>query len=68
MSTFQKIFNFCELEWQSSFLQESKERRIVDTASSSQVRKAIYKDSVNISDNYQKYFPQEFAELDKLFI
>lgn len=68
VSTFQKIFNFCELEWQSSFLQESKERRIVDTASSSQVRKAIYKDSVNISGNYQKYFPQEFAELDKLFI
>ena len=63
---FNKIFNFCELEWQPSFLQSGQHRRIVDTASSSQVRRSIYKDSVNISDNYQKYFPQEFAELDKL--
>ena len=63
---FSKIFNFCELEWQSSFLQASKDRRVVDTASSSQVRRAIYKDSLNVSDNYQRYFPQAFAELDKL--
>ena len=64
--TFDKIFNFCELKWNSLFLQASKVRRVVDTASSSQVRRSIYKDSLNISDNYQKFFPQAFAELDKL--
>ena len=63
---FSKVFNFCELEWQSSFLQASKDRRIVDTASSSQVRREIYKDSLNSSDQYQKYFSAAFNALDKL--
>lgn len=65
-SSFSKIFNFCELDWQSSFLQASKDRRIVDTASSSQVRREIYKDLLNSSDHYQKYFSAAFNALDKL--
>jgi hypothetical protein len=64
---FNQIFNFCELEWQSSFLQASKDnKRIVDTASSSQVRRGIYSDSLNSSDNYQKYFSAAFNALDQL--
>ena len=64
---FSQIFNFCELEWQSSFLQASKDnKRIVDTASSSQVRRGIYTDSLNSSDHYQKYFSAAFNALDQL--
>ena len=64
---FSQIFNFCELEWQSSFLQASKDnKRIVDTASSSQVRRGIYTDSLNSNDHYQKYFSAAFNALDQL--
>lgn len=65
---FSKIFSFCGLEWQSSFLKASKEKRIVDTNSSLQVRKPIYKDSLNSSDNYQRYFSASFRALDELII
>jgi hypothetical protein len=65
---FSKIFNFCELEWQSSFLQARKDRRVVDTASSAQVRREIYKDSLNSSDHYQKYFSAAFNALDQLIL
>ena len=52
--TTRDLLEFCDLEWQDSCLSFYKNDREVNTASSVQVRKPIYKDSVNLWKNYEE--------------
>ena len=46
------LLEFCGLEWDSQCLAFHKTKRTVATASSQQVRKPIYKDSLNLWEKY----------------
>ncbi|MCG8490935.1 MAG: sulfotransferase [Sneathiellales bacterium] len=47
-----RILNYCDLDWEEKCLEFHKTKRSVHTASSSQVRRPIYKDSVG---RYERY-------------
>jgi len=49
------LLKFCDLEWDEQCLDFHKTKRIVKTASSSQVRKKIYKGSSEAWKKYEKY-------------
>jgi hypothetical protein len=67
--TFKHIYNYCELDWNSSYLDHSQSNnRFIDTASSSQARRKIYKDSLSTSAHYTNNFSPFFLELDKLIL
>ena len=51
--TTRELLEFCDLDWQDNCLLFYKNKREVNTASSVQVRKPIYKDSVNLWQNYK---------------
>lgn len=51
----EKLLEFCKLEWEDSCLSFYKNNRMVRTASISQVRKPIYKDSVKRWRNYESH-------------
>ena len=57
-----KLFSFCELDWSENIFNFYKTAKSIRTASQYQVKKPIYKSSVNISENYSKYL----TFLDKL--
>ena len=48
----QRMFEFCGLEWQSSYLDFYKSKRQVNTISAAQVRQKINNKSANRSDRY----------------
>ncbi len=50
-----ELLNACNLEWDDKCMKFNKNIRSVKTASSGQVRKPLYKDSVNSWENYKKY-------------
>ncbi len=50
-----KLFSFCELNWSKDIFDFYKTGKTIRTASLYQVKKPIYKSSVNISENYSKY-------------
>lgn len=50
-----KLVNFCNLNWEESCLNHTKNKTPIKTVSIVQARKPIYKNSVNISDEYLKY-------------
>ena len=50
-----KLFSFCELNWSKNIFDFYKTGKTIRTASLYQVKKPIYKSSVNISENYSKY-------------
>ena len=51
----QKLLKFCDLEWDEQCLNFHETKRIVKTASSSQVRKKIYKGSSEAWKKYEKH-------------
>ena len=59
------LINYCNLEWNNSCLEFYKNKRPVKTASFAQVRKKIYKTSVNSWRNYEKYLKDFFRQLPK---
>tara|TARA_Y100000590_G_scaffold51625_1_gene54225 strand:+ start:7715 stop:9310 length:1596 start_codon:yes stop_codon:yes gene_type:complete len=60
-----KLFNFCNLDWSDDIFNYYKTGKIIRTASLYQVRKPIYKTSVNISKNYLNYLTF-LKDLDQL--
>lgn len=50
-----RLLSFCGLDWEDSCLDFHKTKRRVHTASSTQVRKGIYKSSVNLWENYRQH-------------
>jgi tetratricopeptide (TPR) repeat protein len=54
-SEIRKLLSFCDLEWDNRCLAFHRTKRDVQTASKSQVRQAIYRDSVRLWHNYQEF-------------
>mgnify|MGYP005993751849 CR=1 FL=1 len=50
-----KIIQFCDLDWEENCLQSHKNKNKVATASLAQVRKPIYKTSLNKWEKYSSY-------------
>jgi tetratricopeptide (TPR) repeat protein len=49
-----QLLDYCDLPWDDACLDFHKTRRVVNTASSAQVRRPMYKDSVKLSKRYGK--------------
>ena len=60
-----KLFSFCGLDWSEDIFNYYKTGKTIRTASLYQVKKPIYKSSVNISKNYLDYM-SFLNELDSL--
>ena len=58
-----KLIKNCGLNWEDSCLEFYKNRRIVKTASDTQVRNKIYKKSIHSWKNYEQYFKKDFDKL-----
>lgn len=58
-----KLLEYCELPWEDSCLSFHKTTRIVSTASAAQVRKPLYKDSIQLWKQYEK----QLEPLQKIF-
>jgi hypothetical protein len=50
-----KLINFCNLGWEESCLDHTKNKTSIKTVSIEQARKPIYKNSVNLNKSYLKY-------------
>tara|TARA_B100000029_G_scaffold495210_1_gene559952 strand:+ start:3826 stop:5427 length:1602 start_codon:yes stop_codon:yes gene_type:complete len=50
-----KLFSFCDLDWTEEIFNFYKTAKTIRTASLYQVKRPIYKSSVNISDKYSNY-------------
>jgi len=50
-----RLLNFCDLPWEEECLSFYKTKRRVHTASSTQVKKAIYKDSVKLWKKFEQH-------------
>ena len=50
-----KLFSFCDLQWSEEIFDFYKTGKTIKTASVYQVKKPIYKSSVNINKNYSKH-------------
>ncbi len=51
-----KLFNFCQLEWNDKVFDFYKNAKTIRTVSINQVKKPIYQNSVNSSENFTRYF------------
>jgi tetratricopeptide (TPR) repeat protein len=60
-----KLFDYLELEWTPSVLDFHQSRRDIKTASAAQVRRPIYKTSVNLSERYGDLLDPLRAALDE---
>lgn len=60
----QDVMNFCGLDWQSDCLNIAKNDNAVATASSNQVRKGIYTDSIGAWRKYQDCVGEALKVLD----
>jgi tetratricopeptide (TPR) repeat protein len=60
-----RMLDYCGLPFEEACLQFSKTKRIVDTASASQVRKGLYSTSVGRWKQYEKYLEPLLAVLDE---
>jgi len=58
-----KLLNFCGLDWDESCLNFYRNKRAVSTASTNQVRKNIYKSSMNSWKNYENALADLFNHL-----
>jgi len=61
--TARRLISWIGLEWEPSCLDFHKTRRTVRTASSAQVRQALYNSSVGRWKNYETLLPELFAQL-----
>ena len=50
-----KLLDYCNLNWEENCMNFFKNKRNVNTASVMQVRKPLYKDSINSWKNYEKH-------------
>ena len=57
------LLNFCNLDWQDDCLKFYNNKRPVKTASNTQVRKKIYRSSIDTWKNYDKYLKNFFEKL-----
>ena len=53
-----KVLEFIDLEYQEDCINFHKNKRIVRTASTEQVRKKLYSDSINKWKKYEKFMPE----------
>lgn len=51
-----KLIKFCNLDWEDNCLSFNKNKTAIKTVSIAQARQPIYKSSVNLFNNYKKYF------------
>ena len=51
-----KLFNFCNMKWDENIFNFYKSAKPIKTVSLYQVKKPIYQNSVNSSQNYSNYF------------
>jgi len=58
-----KLIKNCDLDWEDSCLEFYKNKRIVKTASDTQVRNKIYKSSIQSWKKYEQYFKEDFDKL-----
>ena len=59
----EKLLIYCDLDWSNDCLNFYNNDRPVKTASDTQVRKKIYRSSVNSWENYDKYLSKYFSKL-----
>ena len=57
------LLTACNLSWDVNCLKFYNNKRPIKTVSDTQVRKKIYKDSVNSWKNYSKYLNEFFQKL-----
>jgi hypothetical protein len=57
-----KILKFIGVDWEESCLKFYQKERYVNTISSSQVKKPLYKGSINSWKNYENYLPNLFEK------
>ena len=50
-----KLFSFCSLDWSEDIFNYYKTGKTIRTASLYQVKKPMYKSSLNVSKNYTNY-------------
>ena len=50
-----KLINFCNLDWEDNCLDHTKNKTGIKTVSIAQARSPIYKNSVNLNEEYLKY-------------
>jgi len=53
----QKLFDYCEIQWQNSYLNQHKSRAMVRTGSALQIRVNINKNSLNRWEKYSQHLP-----------
>jgi LPS sulfotransferase NodH len=58
-----KLIDNCGLNWEINCLKFYNNKRVIKTASDTQVRNKIYKSSINTWKNYQKYLTKGFKKL-----
>ena len=57
------LLKLCNLSWNDNCLKFYNNKRVIKTASDTQVRKKIYKSSVGSWKNYEKYLEESFKRL-----
>ena len=62
-----KLFSFCSLDWSEDIFNYYKTGKTIRTASLYQVKKPMYKSSLNVSKNYTNYLTF-LNEIDRLKI
>ena len=63
-SVSKQMINFCKLDWEEECLNFHSTKREVNTASAVQVRKPIYKTSVNLWEKYKENLNPLIKELN----
>ena len=58
-----KLLSFCELNWEDKCLKFYETKRSIRTASDTQVRNKIYKTSIDLWKNYEKFLNKYYIKL-----
>ena len=58
-----ELLNYCNLNWNSKCLKFYENNRPIKTASDTQVRSKMYKNSINSWKNYEEFLKEEFVNL-----
>ena len=58
-----KLLNFCDLNWEDKCLKFYDTKRPIRTASDTQVRNKIYKTSIDLWKNYEKFLNKYYIKL-----
>ena len=60
----QKLLKFCNLDWNDKCLHFYNTRRLIRTASDTQVRNKIYTSSINSWKKYEKFLNKYYDKLN----